>query len=1116
MAVGVNIVSRFNSKGIADAIIQLNMLKTASAKSGYALNTMNKAAGQMAKVFAKVGLGAGIVGGLAVKQFAQFDDAMTQSLAIMGDVSDAMRSEMTEAAKQMARETTFSATDAAKSFYYLASAGLSAEASVSALPKVAKFAQAGMFDMARATDLLTDAQSALGLTMRNDAIANMNNMVHVSDVLVKANTLANASVEQFSIALTNKAGPAMKSVGMDIEEGVAVLAAFADQGIKAEEGGTQFAIVLRELQRRALENTKAFKKYNVTVFDNAGEMRNMGDILGDLDKAYVGLSDAQRKSMLSEMGFADRSVISLLALKDMSGAVKTYEEQLREASGTTEEVAKKQLTSLSSQLKLARNAIQELAISLGQYLAPMVRSVALALQQFRDIVGEDGVGSGLNYLVGRMVGATFAGGAMGKTFATLVSLFVALRVATVTYNASMAAMRVITTLTDGAVKALVVSLGAEKIAMVAAGSVVALLAVAATAYMVYAKRKADAQKSTLDFISALKLEGETQDEALLTLYKSDKNWRAHIDTMGVLGIKMDEANGYISSGRGQIADLAKVWDTATAGVQGIYPQLEAFAKAMGLTEGTTYSEIAAIRNMITAMVGARDETANNIDVQIGLAKAIGNTILAAELLARKFGLDPTIPLLRKNTSAASDATAELEEELRKLLDGMKGVGNTAKTVTDKLKDYKDSVKSLNSAKLSLIDASQGVIDAEQKVKDSVDNTADALRNISRAQHALVNANKSSIKATKAVGNAMASAAEAVLGLSKAQDKLKVASETTMKAQQALDEAVNGYGKNSKQGLSAQDALVEAQLQAEGVGYDLEKAQYAVIDAETELATVRKDSTSTSRAIRQAEIDLAEAKISLIEKQRDQLRITSEVTTATDEYDQMVNGVKSDSEIYKDLLTELNEAKAQEAEATNAVTDAMKEQVTAQEAINDALDAEAEAKLGVEEAEIAVTKAKKEFAKAQLEEAQATRDVARARLNEAEATIAQAEAQERLNRAKKDAGKKIVATGNKQLAPYVAIAQSAIDSSYAALDFGNMFTPFATGGVVTSPTRALIGERGPEAVIPLDRLSTGGGSEINITVNAGMGTDGTAVGNAVVDALIKYQRRNGAIPITVKN
>jgi hypothetical protein len=41
-----------------------------------------------------------------------------------------------------------------------------------------------------------------------------------------------------------------------------------------------------------------------------------------------------------------------------------------------------------------------------------------------------------------------------------------------------------------------------------------------------------------------------------------------------------------------------------------------------------------------------------------------------------------------------------------------------------------------------------------------------------------------------------------------------------------------------------------------------------------------------------------------------------------------------------------------------------------------------------------------------------------------------------------------------------------------------------------------------------------GSNINLTVNAGMGTNGAEVGRQIVDALKQYERRNGPVPITV--
>jgi len=65
---------------------------------------------------------------------------------------------------------------------------------------------------------------------------------------------------------------------------------------------------------------------------------------------------------------------------------------------------------------------------------------------------------------------------------------------------------------------------------------------------------------------------------------------------------------------------------------------------------------------------------------------------------------------------------------------------------------------------------------------------------------------------------------------------------------------------------------------------------------------------------------------------------------------------------------------------------------------------------------------------------------------------------------------------------------------------------ASGGIVTSPTLALIGEAGPEAVVPLDRAGAMG-TTVNITVNGGDPQQ-------VVNALRKYMQANGSIPIRV--
>ena len=136
-----------------------------------------------------------------VKELGAFEQKMTRSTAIMGDLSTQMRNDLVETASAVAAEVPRSAKEAAEGYFFLASAGLDAAKSIRALPAVMDFAIAGNFDLARATSLSADAQSALGLKS-DDASKNLENLTRVTDVLVKANTLANASTEQFSRSLT--------------------------------------------------------------------------------------------------------------------------------------------------------------------------------------------------------------------------------------------------------------------------------------------------------------------------------------------------------------------------------------------------------------------------------------------------------------------------------------------------------------------------------------------------------------------------------------------------------------------------------------------------------------------------------------------------------------------------------------------------------------------------------------------------------------------------------------------------------------------------------------------------------------------------------------------------
>ncbi len=326
----------------------------------------------------------------AISGFVDFNAAMTESLAIQ-DVTVQQQSRMEKAVRNTAKTTTFSAAEIGKGLYYLGSAGLNAEQQISALPIVTKFAQAGMFDMAKATEIAVDSQKALGMSSL-DASKNTAGLKVVLDQITETAINSNATIEQLGEALTNRAGAAARVLGKNSAETLAVLGAFANVGVKGQTAGQQLYMVWRDLGRVALKNRDIFAKFNVAVYDGNGEMRNTADVLDDLRSALEGMSDAQKRATLMQMGFQDRSLGAILTIMDQTDAMRRLQHENENAAGAVDTVAQRQLKSISSMAKVLKNNLVDVAISVGEAmlnagsaigsrLAPGLRAAKEAIEQ---------------------------------------------------------------------------------------------------------------------------------------------------------------------------------------------------------------------------------------------------------------------------------------------------------------------------------------------------------------------------------------------------------------------------------------------------------------------------------------------------------------------------------------------------------------------------------------------------------------------------------------------------------------------------------------------------------------------------------------------------------------
>jgi len=318
-----------------------------------------------------------------VRSGEEFNRKMRSSLAIM-EATETQQKEMRRAAFEVGKTTRYAASEAAEAFYFLASAGLRAEQTIGALPTVAKFAQAGNFDLARATDILTDAQSALGLASK-DTATYMKNMNRVANVTVKAATKANASVEQFGEALMNKGALGAKLVGMELEEAMAILMVFADKGFaKGVEGGQALWMALRDLKTKAVENEAAFKALGIHVDAGGGKFAAMADIVEDLDKAFAGLAPLEIQKKLATLGIPSKSLAPILTLLGTAPQLREYHELMKNAGDTMEKVAAEQMTPFQKGWREVKTAVTEagtaLTDTLGPDFAETLKSAASAIE----------------------------------------------------------------------------------------------------------------------------------------------------------------------------------------------------------------------------------------------------------------------------------------------------------------------------------------------------------------------------------------------------------------------------------------------------------------------------------------------------------------------------------------------------------------------------------------------------------------------------------------------------------------------------------------------------------------------------------------------------------------
>lgn len=325
------------------------------------------------------------LGTAAVTTAANFESSMSQVQATMGVTKDAMSTvdgqsvntmdTLSELAKKMGAETAFSAKECADALNYLALAGYDTQQMCDTLPTVLNLAAAGDIDLASASDMVTDAMSALGM--------GVDESTKMVDQMAKTASSTNTSVAQLGEGILT-IGATAKSIKGGTAELNTALGILANNGIKGAEGGTHLRNVILSLQNPTDKAAAQMDALGVSVYDSNGNMRSLNDILGDLNKSMDGMTSADKANIIATI-FNKTDLASVNALLANTGDTwDSLQNSITNSAGAAQQMADTQLDNLQGQITILKSALEGLAISFGELLMPAIKQIVDWVQKFVD------------------------------------------------------------------------------------------------------------------------------------------------------------------------------------------------------------------------------------------------------------------------------------------------------------------------------------------------------------------------------------------------------------------------------------------------------------------------------------------------------------------------------------------------------------------------------------------------------------------------------------------------------------------------------------------------------------------------------------------------------------
>ena len=361
---------------------ELKRLETEAKNAGSALQKIGDAGEVLQNVGGKIsGAGekllpitAGVtsLGTAAVKTASDFDSAMSKVAAVSGATGDDLQA-LRDKAREMGSKTKFSASEAAEAMNYMAMAGWKTNDMLSGIDGIMNLAAASGEDLATTSDIVTDALTAFGLTAQDSG--------HFADVLAAASSNANTNVSMLGESFKYCA-PIAGALGFSCEDTAEALGLMANAGIKSTQSGTSMRSIMTALSGDVKFCSAAFGEMEIATSNSDGSMRSLSDILADCRVAFDQMSESEKASA-AETLVGKNAMSGFLALMNAAPAdIDKLSGAIANCDSTSLQMAETMQDNLAGQLTILKSQLEELAISFGEILMPVIRDIITKIQGF--------------------------------------------------------------------------------------------------------------------------------------------------------------------------------------------------------------------------------------------------------------------------------------------------------------------------------------------------------------------------------------------------------------------------------------------------------------------------------------------------------------------------------------------------------------------------------------------------------------------------------------------------------------------------------------------------------------------------------------------------------------